>query len=102
MNAHLFSVNVSSLSNVTVTDEEGAETEGGVQTVPVLLTSGIILLSLLALLTASMVTRRRERRLRQRQSEVREAIVTSGENRAVSREIEASLGQWRGEGVGVY
>ena len=96
MNAHLFSVNVSSLSNITVTDEEPGPVwpveAGGVQ---VTLASVIILVSLLALVTASLVTRRRGQRRSARQSALAAAIIGSGENRAVSREIEDSLAQQR-------
>ena len=95
MNAHVFSVNVSSLSNITVTDEEPAwpvEEEGGVQ---VILASVIILVSLLALVTASLVTRRRGQRRSARRSALAAAIISSGENRAVCREIEESLAQQR-------
>ena len=96
MNAHVFSVNVSSLSNVTVTDEEPGPVwpveAGGVQ---VTLASVIILVSLLALVTASLVTRRRGQRRSARQSALAAAIIGSGENRAVSREIEDSLAQQR-------
>ena len=99
MNAHVFSVNVtSSLSNTTVTDDEtrpawpGEEGAGGAQ---VILASVVILGSLLALVTASLVTRRRARRREARQRELGAAIIGSGENRAVSREIEDSLAQHR-------
>ena len=95
MNAHVFSVNVSSLRNITVTDEEPAwpvEGEGGVQ---VILASVIILVSLMALVTASLVTRRRGQRRSARQSALAAAIISSGENRAVCREIEESLAQQR-------
>ena len=96
MNAHVFSVNVSSLSNITVTDEEPGPVwpveAGGVQ---VTLASVIILVSLLALVTASLVTRRRGQRRSARQSALAAAIIGSGENRAVSREIEDSLAQQR-------
>ena len=96
MNAHVFSVNVSSLSNITVTDEEPGPVwpveAGGVQ---VIIASVIILVSLLALVTASLVTRRRGQRRSARQSALAAAIIGSGENRAVSREIEDSLAQQR-------
>ena len=107
MNSHVFSVNISSLGNITVTDTEDEtslawtqEAEaGGVQ---VLLASLVILLSLLALVTASLVTRRRSMRRDDRQRHLAEAIINSGENRAVSREIEESLArqrdtEWSGE-----
>ena len=94
MNAHVFSVNVSSLSNITVTDEEPAwpVEEGGVQ---VIIASVIILVSLMALVTASLVTRRRGQRRSARRSALAAAIISSGENRAVCREIEESLAQQR-------
>ena len=98
MNAHVFSVNVSSLSNVTVTDEEPGPVwpvEAGAEIVQVTLASVIILVSLLALVTASLVTRRRGQRRSARQSALAAAIIGSGENRAVSREIEDSLAQQR-------
>ena len=105
MNAHVFSVNVTSLRNITVTDDDplpawpGEEGAGGVQ---VILASVIILVSLLALVTASLVTRRRGMRREARQRELGAAIIGSGENRAVCREIEDSLAQHRGEGRAHY
>ena len=94
MNAHVFSVNVSSLHNITVTDEEPVwpVEEGGVQ---VIIASVIILVSLMALVTASLVTRRRGQRRSARRSALAAAIISSGENRAVCREIEESLAQQR-------
>ena len=98
MNSHVFSVNVSSPGNITVTDEESGQAwtqETGAGGVQVLLASLIILLSLLALVTASLVTRRRGHRRDARQRDLAEAIIGGGENRAVSREIEESLAQQR-------
>ena len=96
MNSHVFSVNISSPGNITVTDEESGQAwtqeAGGVQ---VLLASLIILLSLLALVTASLVTRRRSHRRGARQRDLAEAIIGGGENRAVRREIEQSMAQQR-------
>ena len=110
MNAHVFSVNVTSLSNITVTDEETGPAwpvEAGAGAVQVIIASVIILVSLLALVTASLVTRRRGQRRSARQSALAAAIIGSGENRAVCREIEDSLAQqrntpWTGEYRGHY
>ena len=98
MNSHVFSVNISFPGNITVTDEESGQAwtqETGAGGVQVLLASLIILLSLLALVTASLVTRRRGHRRDARQRGLAEAIIGGGENRAVSREIEESLAQQR-------
>ena len=94
MNSHAFSVNVSSLRNITVTDgDQGVQVEtGGVQ---VAVASVIILLSLLALVTASLVSRRQRTRRRHTQSSIAEAIISSGKNRAVCREIEECVEQQR-------
>ena len=54
-----------------------------------------LLVSLLALVTASLVTRHRGQRRSARQRDLAAAIISSGENRAVCREIEESLAQQR-------
>lgn len=104
MNAHVFSVNVTSLRNTTVTDDEPRPAwpgEEGAGTLQVILASVIILVSLLALATASLVTRRRAMRREARQRELAAALIGSGENRAVCREIEDSLARI-GEDRGYY